>query len=158
LALFLFAWTSAIEPAVARFQRLKGSIPVKQRQIRDLAGNIEEVQESRHKIAQILSSAQKAAGKPSPAAEMQAVIAKLELGENLGDMLAAEPKPFRDISSEPLEVRLSQVPPEKLLTLLRELDGAWPRINVQSFSARRNRENAETLDISLGVTFLRPKT
>lgn len=158
LALFFFAWTSAIEPAATRFQRLKGAIPLKQRQIRDLAANIQEVQESRQRIAQILSSAQKAAGKPSPAAEMQAIIAKLELGENLGDMLAAEPKPFLDISSEPLEVRLSQVPPEKLLTLLRELDGAWPRINVQSFSARRNRENAETLDISLGLTFLRPKT
>lgn len=158
VTLVFFAWISVIEPALEQFHRLKGAIPLKQRQIRDLAANIHEMEESRQRIAQILSSAQKGATKPSPAAEMQGIIAKLELGEKLGDILASEPKPFRDISIELLEVRLSQVPPEKLLMLLRELDGAWPRINVQSLSARRNRENAETLDISLGVAFLRLKT
>lgn len=156
--LAVLLWTRLFEPFINEFQRLDRSIPQKQRQIQELRESIQRVESARQKVAEIIASANQAKGKPSGAAEMQEVIAKLKLSDNLGEMLALDSKPFRDVFSEPLEVRLNSLSPEQLLSLLRELDRSWPRVSIHGLSARRNRGAKETFDVSLRVSFLRPKT
>lgn len=151
-------WTRLFEPALYEFQRLNRSIPQKQRQIRELEASIQRVEDIRQKIAQIIASARQSQGKPSGAAQMQDTIAKLNLADNLGEMLALDSKPFRDVLSEPIDVRLNNASPKQLLSLLRELDRSWPQISIQGLSLRRSQGNKENFDISLKVSFLRPKS
>jgi type II secretory pathway component PulM len=155
--LTVLLWTQLFEPLLNEFHKLNYSIPQRQRQIQELETSIQRVEITRQKIAEIIASTQQAQGKPSGATEMQDIIAKLKISDNLGDMLALDSKPFRDVSSVPLDVRLNNVSPEQLLSLLRELDRSWPRVSIQGLSLRRNQGAKENFDISLRISFLRPK-